>query len=119
MLLKGLPAFMFFSRKPNTNAMRQVSWLSLLHFTFPSFGQWYIEMRLQALQLREQPPFFTGFPFNSSNEETLSWANIERKSLVDKFIALDLQRMLRTWAVKTLVHKGLRNVGEKRMSSFY
>jgi hypothetical protein len=35
-------------------------------FHLPIFGQWYIEMRLQALQLREQPPFFTGFPFNSS-----------------------------------------------------
>lgn len=82
MLLKGVPAFMFFSRKPNTNATRQVSWLSLLHFTFPSFGQWYIEMRLQALQLREQLPFFTGFPFNSPIEETLSGAEDRKKIVV-------------------------------------
>jgi hypothetical protein len=74
--------YVFLPKTKYENAMRQVSWLSLLHFTFPSFGQWYIEMRLQTLQLREQPPFFTGFPFNSSNEETLS-SGEDRKKIVD------------------------------------
>jgi hypothetical protein len=33
---KGLTAFMFFLRKQNTNALRQVSWLGPVYFAFPS-----------------------------------------------------------------------------------
>lgn len=38
--------------------------------------QWYIKMLLQTLQLREQPPVLTGFPFNSFGKETLSGAKV-------------------------------------------
>jgi hypothetical protein len=67
MLLKGLPALKFFLRKPNTYCLKAGLLAQPNAFHLPIVRQWYIEMLFEALQLREQPPYFTGFPFNSSH----------------------------------------------------
>jgi len=81
---KGVSAFMFFLRKRKYEASGQVSWLSPSRPPSHSCilrNSGITAVNYQTLQLREQPPDYTGFPFNSYvNKKPISGAKVTRKT---------------------------------------